>query len=239
MIGDWGAGTPSQRAVAQGICAALERDEDRIVVTTGDNFYDPDGTATPRNFTEPMRCLLRAKVQWRASWGNHDAQGRSTKQVLGASRWYRWRVRGAEFFMLDSNNVGDADQRSWLAERLAASRARAKVVVFHHPPYTVGSVHGPDERVQREWVPLFRRHRVTLVLSGHNHLYEHHIVAGLHYVVSGGGGNHLYRCDRSTPRLIRCEESHHFLLVTIREDAVTVRAVMPSGRVFDRFRISV
>lgn len=219
------------------MCELRSADRFRIVVTTGDNFYDPDGSATQANYYDPMACLLQAEIQWRASWGNHDVRGDATRQVLGAKRWYRWRFRGADFFMLDSNNTSDPEQKVWLEGQLAASSAAIKIAVFHHPPYTVGSQHDPDETVQREWVPLFRLYGVTLVLTGHNHIYEHHVVDGIHYVVTGGGGRSLYGCARTTPELKRCDEVHHFLLATVRGTSVTIRAIRANGTTLDRFQI--
>src|SRR5687768_6943631 len=62
VIGDWGAGTAAQRAVAERMCAVRRIRPFDVVVTTGDNFYGPDGTATSRNFRGPQRCLLDAGI---------------------------------------------------------------------------------------------------------------------------------------------------------------------------------
>lgn len=237
VIGDWGAGTSEQRSIAQRLCSVRARAGFDTVVTTGDNFYDPDGTATDQNFHEPSACLIRAGITWRASWGNHDARGSDTRDVLGARRWYRWRAGSVQFFMLDSNDPGDPDQLAWLSGSLRSSRAPVKIAVFHHPPFTVGSVHDDNEDVQRHWVPLFERHGVDLVLSGHNHLYEHQVVAGIDYVVSGGGGRALYGCEGTRPTLRRCTAVHHFLVVTVGPARITVEAMDASGARVDRFVI--
>ncbi|MGH2811249.1 MAG: metallophosphoesterase family protein [Actinomycetota bacterium] len=235
--GDWGAGTRAQHDVTSAMCAAREEFGFRVVVTTGDNFYRPDGEATPQNFFEPEQCLLSAGIEWRASWGNHDRRGTSTGRELGAEHTYRWKVDDVEFFVLDSNSASSGEQTIWLDEGLGSSKARVKIAVFHHPPYTVGSEHPPDRRVLRNWVPLFREHGVALVLTGHNHLYEHSVADGIHYVVSGGGGAELYRCADESSLLIRCTEAHHFLVVEVSQRRILVRAIAPTGEAIDRFAI--
>jgi len=233
--GDWGAGTEAQRRVTRQMCEQREAIPFDVVMTVGDNFYER-GTATRANYADPERCLYaRADHRWHATWGNHD-QAEDTRRVLGAEqRWYSWTGDGVEVFMLDSNRSGDAIQRAWLEDALASSTAPVKIAAFHHPPFTVGSVHDPSLKIQRDWVPLFRRHGVRMVFAGHNHLYEHLLIDGIDYVTTGGGGAGLYRCARTDPGLRRCVSAHHFLLVLVEGERIEVRAIDPRGNEIDRF----
>jgi hypothetical protein len=236
--GDWGAGTPAQRRVTRAMCALRATVPFTDVLTVGDNFYDPDGVATQRNFLTPEKCLIDAGIRWRAVWGNHDWNHSSTRAALGTpSHWYTWTKGGAQFFALDSNQTDDAAQRGWLESELRASTAKVKIVYFHHPPYTAGSVHPPDKGVRARWVPLFEQYGVTLVLNGHEHDYEHHIVNGIDYVVSGGGGALLYGCAHKVANMVQCIESFEFLAVIVRGTAVTVTAVDDGGHVIDSFAV--
>ncbi len=91
-----------------------------------------------------------------------------------------------------------------LEEDLAAhASAPWKVVTHHRPAYSASLNHGSDQTLQAEWAPIFDRHRVDLVLNGHDHLYErsHPLrggavgatpADGTIYVVSGGAGATLY-----------------------------------------------
>jgi hypothetical protein len=237
VMGDWGSGAQAQRDVAREMCALRRRANPPIdvIATTGDNFYDPDGTATPRNFDEPEGCLIDDPgLVWRAAWGNHDLAGRSTGSTLGATRHYgAWRFNGALVLTLDSNDV-DARQTAWLERRLRRARARVTIVLFHHPPFTAGSAHQGDARVLASWVPLFRHYDVTVVFSGHQHVYEHHVSDDVDYVVTGGGGAGLYACVRDPSTLRTCRSVYHFLLVTVDDARVTVEAITPTGDRLDR-----
>lgn len=210
----------------------------KVVVTTGDNFYDPDGVATPGNYGTPERCLRTASGhRWRATWGNHDIRGRSTSTTLGARRFYAWSAGGVRFIMLDSNKPSERRQRTFLIEQLRAARGHPVVVVFHHPPFTGGSDHTNDRAVQRYWVPSFERYGVDLVLNGHAHLYEHHVVKGVDYVVTGGGGRYLHRCARRLASSKSCRARFHFLTLTLDGKRLTLRAIGTDGRIFDRFTV--
>jgi acid phosphatase len=235
--GDWGAGTSAQSSVSRRMCRVRLTHPFTAVVTTGDNFYNPDGVATKKNYGEPERCLTaRPGHQWIPAWGNHDLAGNSTATVLRArGHWYRWALDGAEILVLDSNRWSDSTQRRWLARTLKQFNVPLTVVVFHHPPYSVGTVHDSHLGVRDSWVPLFQRHGVDLVLSGHNHLYERSQVRGIDYVVTGGGGAALYGCGDPTSWTRRCVSAHHFLVVEVTVSALRVRALSPSGSVLDRF----
>lgn len=237
--GDWGAGTSAQRAVNARICSQPGRVPFRDVLTVGDNFYSPDGVATTANFGSPERCLREQGLRYRATWGNHDVFGESTRTTLGARRWYRWTAPGIAFFMLDSTRIGSSTQRAWLAEQLRATREPVRIVAFHHPPFSVATAHEPDRAVRRSWVPLFEQYDVTLVLNGHQHVYEHLRVRGVDYVVTGGGGASLYGCGRVTAPAIRCRAAHHFLYVVVDGAQVRVRALgTRPGAVIDDFTIA-
>lgn len=234
--GDWGAGTTEQSAVTGRMCEIRKTTPFEVVVTTGDNFYRPDGTATQANYFAPEACLLEHPGhQWRATWGNHDSGRPSTGTVLGANeRTYTWSDGPAQFFMLDSNRAASQEQQAWLAEELSRSQAAVKIAVFHHPPFTVG-LHENNAEVRSRWVPLFEQHGVNLVLNGHNHGYEHSLVNGVHYVVTGGGGAQLYPCVDDQPWLLTCLSVNHFLIVEVEGEVVSISAVGVDGRNVDSF----
>jgi hypothetical protein len=109
-------------------------------------------------------------------------------------RYYTF-IRGdAQFFMLDSD-VNEPDgtsshktQGQWLRNAMLASTAKYKLVVLHHAPYSSGSSHGSEERMQ--WP--FKHWGATAVFAGHDHTYERLDVNGLPYIVNGIGGKSLY-----------------------------------------------
>ncbi len=126
---------------------------------------------------------------------------------------------------LDANDVSyeipanfgytDGKQTRWLDRTLGELRADKAVdfvvVFFHHCAYST-SKHASDGGVRAEWLPLFAKHQVDLVINGHNHVYERTDAIkngevgkpvpvgestdprrdGIVYVTAGGGGKTLY-----------------------------------------------
>lgn len=236
--GDWGAATAAQGAVTRRMCAEHARDPFAFLLTTGDNFYGPDGVATEANFFRPEACLMRAGLKWRAVWGNHDVRGDSTGSVLGARRYYTFAQGPLRVIVLDANEPTGAAQMRFLRTTLEGATEPAVVVAFHQPIFTAG-FHGPELTARRAWEPLFRRHKVDLVLQGHNHHYERITQGRVNYVTTGGGGQRLYPCVRPVEGLKRCVPAHHFLRITADRAAIRVTAVEPSGRTLAAFAMRV
>lgn len=90
---------------------------------------------------------------------------------IGDNQVYTLCYGPVQFFLLDSNREFPYlyTQRQWLEERLSQSTARWKVVVLHHPLY---SIKGYNNLIQR-WAfnDLIEKYGVDLVLQGHEHAY--------------------------------------------------------------------
>jgi len=102
----------------------------------------------------------------------------------------------------------DTLQFSWVKaqlEKLDRRRFPNVVIVVHQPPLSSGPHGGaliePATATLRSfYMPLFRQHHVRLILSGHDHLFEHWVEryrdsSGAHRldeIVTGGGGAPAY-----------------------------------------------
>jgi hypothetical protein len=64
----------------------------------------------------------------------------------------------------------------------------------HHPPFSAGPRHHNTKEMAR-LLPLFARAGVKLVLSGHEHNFQHSRVEGIDYIVTGAGGKFRRRDD--------------------------------------------
>ncbi|WP_373060630.1 metallophosphoesterase [Gemmatimonas sp.] len=109
----------------------------------------------------------------------------------------------------DSNIAEDSTQLAWVRgqlEGLDRKRYTHVIAFFHHPVYSSGPHGGsiierPTAAVRAHYMPLFRKHNVELLFTGHEHLYEHFVeryrdATGqprrIDHIVSGGGGAPLY-----------------------------------------------
>jgi hypothetical protein len=114
--------------------------------------------------------------------------------------------------------------------------------VFHQPAYSCGR-HKSSPEVQREWVGLFQRSGVDLVLNGHDHDYQRFApIGGVTYVVTGGGGAELYGvgdCPAGTPRpVVFNDDVHQFLYVSATASEMEGHAVSAAGGVLGSFELT-
>jgi Purple acid Phosphatase, N-terminal domain/Calcineurin-like phosphoesterase len=138
-----------------------------------------------------------ANRPWLPVPGNHGAQAADQEQALATylaryslpgngvpgfeGRWYQFRVGTAAFICLSGDDVqrgySAGAQTSWLEAVLAAARRNAAIdwVVIQLHQCACSSSGAGDEvdlGIRRQWLPLFDRYEVDLVLCGHNGGYE-------------------------------------------------------------------
>jgi hypothetical protein len=154
--------------------------------------------------------------------------------------YYKFTRGPADFFMLDSDNavVDEAareTQRDWLRAQIAASTARWKFGVWHHPPFSSGPVHG--NRLDLQWGEDFPG--LTAIITGHEHIYERlDIGHGVTQFITGLGGGSISGMNfPSVPQSrARYNASHGALRGIIGPQGVRIefRAVgTPNGSLID------
>ncbi len=92
--------------------------------------------------------------------------------MVGENQVYTLRLGDVQLFVLDSNREFFYlyTQRTWLQQQLASSTAQWKIVVLHHPLY---SIRGKNNNLIQRWMfdDLIREYGVALVLQAHEHAY--------------------------------------------------------------------
>ncbi|HEY7501040.1 MAG TPA: metallophosphoesterase [Vicinamibacterales bacterium] len=120
------------------------------------------------------------------------------------------------------------NHQSFIESAFAAGEGspRWRIPFCHHPPFSAGPRHHNTESLHR-LIPLFQRAGVRAVFSGHEHNFQHSVVDGIHYFVSGAAG----KSRSGTPdEFVEAQTQSwsakpHFLHVRIAEDAMHVRAI--------------
>ena len=240
-VGDFGVGGSTQRAFGEAVRRFRVRNGTDMLVTLGDNDYTENPEAFRANWEASFGWTLASGVRVAGVLGNHDVRVDGGRYQFGAlgmpGPYYRLRRQYVELFLLDSNRV-DRAQTAWLARALARSRAPWKVAVFHHPAFSCGAYRS-HPAVVKNWVPLFQRYRVRLVLSGHDHNYQRFAPRrGVRYVVHGGGGAAVYDpqvCPAGYPRRLRARKENGFLYLVARANRLDGWSVTTTGLRTDHF----
>jgi hypothetical protein len=245
-IGDSGRGDQPQYEVSAQMQAYRKVFSYDFVVMLGDNIYD---SWTPedyrRKFELPYKPLLAAGVTFHAAIGNHDDEAQPDYPLfnMGGQRYYTFtpkslvaRLAGTDvrFYMIDTERL-DRPQLEWIDREMGASRAEWKIPVFHRPIYTSGRYGFSARRLRGTLEPLFVKHGVHAVFSGHEHFYERTTPQqGITYFISGGGGS-LRRNDIRPTGITAAgfDQDYHFMLIEISGDELFYQAITRTGATVD------
>lgn len=237
IIGDSGTGDRPQYDVAAEMEAYRKLTDFNFVLMLGDNIYGGDHPDDfVRKFEQPYKPLLDSGVKFYASLGNHDnpSQARYTPFNMGGKRYYSFKKGNVTFFALDSTYMSP-EQLTWLEGQLKTSDTPWKVCFFHHPLYSDGKFHGPDLDLRSRLLPLFEKYGVNLVLSGHEHVYEHlKPQSGIYFFVLGNSGqlrvHNLRRSDQTESGL---DTDQGFMLMEVAGDTLNYQYVSRAGETID------
>ena len=164
-----------------------------LVVMMGDNIY---GSDRPQDFVKkfeaPYKALLDAGVKFYASLGNHDSREQRFYKIfnMDGKLYYSFKApkEDVRFFALESTYM-DPDQVNGSKTSCRRSNEKWKIVFFHHPLYSSGKTHGSQVKLREVLEPLFVQYNVSLVLNGHDHIYERiKPQNGIQYFVEGSSG---------------------------------------------------
>jgi hypothetical protein len=142
------------------------------------------------------------------------------------------------FFALDSTYL-DSAQLAWFDAELAASPADWKIVFLHHPIYTSGRYRASAFVNRSTLESIFLRRHVSVVFSGHEHIYQRTTLQnGIQYFISGGAGSLRPGDGTPAPFIARTYSAdYHFMLVEIEGDALNFQAISRTGATIDAGRL--
>lgn len=251
VIGDYGQAGPNEQSVAQ----FVKSQKPEFVVTTGDNNYVYGEQKTidvniGQYYAEYICPYFGAfgpgagVNRFFPALGNHDWYTRSLPyldyfQLPGNERYYDVVWGNVHLFVIDSDEhepdgiEANSKQAAWLRDRLAASKARWKIVTMHHPPYSSGS-HGSS--LELRWP--YEAWGASLVLAGHDHHYERVEVGKLPYIVNGLGGRSIYPIGEPIPgSAVRFAEAYGAQLIEATATSLVSRFFTVNGKLIDERKL--
>ena len=159
------------------------------------------------------------QIPWYPSLGNHDYRGSVEGEIEYSGRSTRWKLRSRYYtqteWVDDSTSMlvvhldtspfiqkywtessvyhmeGQDPKRQlrWLDSVLTVSRAEWTMVIGHHAIYFAEPGNGDSKEMIDQVLPILKRHRVPLYVSGHYHFLQHLRRDAMDFVVCGGGAD--------------------------------------------------
>lgn len=239
VLGDFGTGSRAQYQLAERMQTVHATFNYELVALVGDNIYGSDRPQDyERKFEIPYKPLLDAGVKFYGALGNHDSRAQRLYKPfnMGGKPYYTFSPKAdVRFFVLESTYPAP-EQIRWLEDELRRSGSKWKIAVFHHPLYSSGGRHGSSITLRKILEPLFVRYNVSVVLNGHDHVYERtRPQNGIVYFVVGSGGK-LRQGDLDTSTGITAkgyDRDLAFMAAEIDGDVMTFNAISRLGQTVD------
>lgn len=236
-IGDSGTGDRPQYDLAQQMTRVHTTFPFDLVIMLGDNIYGGQRPADyVRKFERPYAALLEAGVKFQASIGNHDRPEQVAYNLynMNGQRYYTFARKNVRFFALDSTRM-DRKQVEWIDAALRDAREEWKICYFHHPLYSNAARHGSSVDLRILLEPIFVKHGVNVVFSGHDHVYERvRPQKGIYYFVSGSAGQlrkgNLRQSDQTAASFDRDQS---FIVVEVAGTDMVFQAISRTGEIVD------
>ena len=213
------------------------------VFHTGDMVNDGNNTALWQEFDQITAPIFERLFP---ALGNHEKNSSNYYDnftLPNNERWYSIKTDYIYFIVLDSNIAFSegSEQMLWLASELARAKESDKfiAVVLHHPPYS-SSKHANDSntlKIQSDLVPVLERNGVSIVLSGHDHVYERLEKSGIAYIIAGASGAPLYEKTQSSEYEKFFVSKNNFVLLNASKSLIQMQAFDENGELVDSSEI--
>lgn len=240
IFGDFGTGEPPQYELAKQMATLHAKFPFEIAMLVGDNIY---GSERPQDFQTkfeiPYKPLLDAGVKFYASLGNHDSREQRMYKLFNMDEKYYYSVKAPKesvrFYALEST-YPEAEQIAWIEKELKGTTDDWKIPFMHHAMYSSARAHGSTGTLRAVLEPLFIRYNVSVVFSGHDHVYERIKPQGgiVYFVVGSAGKLRPGDLDPRSPLTAHgYDRDLTFFAGEIKDDTMTFQVIARSGAVVD------
>jgi 3',5'-cyclic AMP phosphodiesterase CpdA len=191
---------------------------------------------------------IPTKIALSKYWNPMFAFPKNGPEKLSETAYYI-DYQGARIVVLNSNERHVA-QGKWLDEVLSKNPMKWTIVTFHHPLYSTAL--GRDNPMLRvAWQEVFDKHKIDLVLQGHDHSYgrtglvlgentttglTRQTEAGTVYVVSVSGPK-MYAAQRRPVFRRTAEDTQLYQVIHIEGDQLRYAAHTATGKLYDAFML--
>lgn len=139
--------------------------------------------------------------------------------------------------MISLNSSYDsAKQAAWLEEILSNNSNKWTIAIFHHPVHSPVKGRDPDW-VRTGWQHIFDRHKVDLVLTGHEHTYARSRMLDSTVYICSVCGSKMYEVEKK-PWMARAAEGIQlFQVINIDGDKLSYESRTATGSLYDAFEL--
>jgi hypothetical protein len=201
------------------------------VMTPGNHEYGKDGKLSP---------------QWRPQFNLPQNGPNGLEEVCYQINYPNLKVVSLDAEQIDESEHFRQAQAQWLDSVLLNDPRKWTAITFHYPVYST-KPNRDNIKLRNAFKPVFDKHRVDIVLQGHDHGYGRGTVsneptgaqvrdekAGTVYVVSVSGPK-MYDVSDDPWMDRKAANTQLFQIITIEDNTLQYKAYTATGMLYDAF----
>jgi hypothetical protein len=190
----------------------------------------------------------RLAPQWRPQFNLPLNGPEDLKETCYAINYSDLKVISLDAEQIEHAHGNRKDQLAWLDSVLTHDPRKWTAITFHYPIFST-TASRDNETLRKHLKPLLDKHRVDIVLQGHDHAYGRGRVSnvptgttvsdrtsGTMYVVSISGPK-MYDLSASSWMERRARNTQLFQVISIEGDILSYEAFTATGALYDAFTL--
>lgn len=201
---------------------------------------------TPGNHEYGTGVIL--SPQWRPQFNLPTNGPKGLEETCYVSNYANLKVISLDAEQIDESPYYLEKQAQWLDSVLTNDPRKWTAITFHYPVFST-KPNRDNENLRGRFKPIFDKHKVDIVLQGHDHAYGRGMVSnvpsgvgvndkvsGTMYVVSVSGPK-MYDISNDPWMERKARNTQLFQLITIQENKLSYRSFTAAGELYDAFEL--
>ncbi len=201
------------------------------VMTPGNHEYGKDVVLSP---------------QWRPQFNLPLNGPKGLEETCYAVNYSNLKVISLDAEQIDESIVMLKKQERWLDSILTNDPRKWTAITFHYPVFST-KPNRDNENLRTHFKPIFDKHKVDIILQGHDHAYGRGMVSnvptgkntkdnlyGTVYVVSVSGPK-MYDLSNDPWMQRKARNTQLFQIISIQNDRLSYEAFTATGELYDAF----
>jgi len=199
---------------------------------------------TPGNHEYGTGVVL--SPQWRPQFNLPLNGPKGLEETCYVVNYSNLKVISLDAEQIDESPVYREKQEQWLDSVLTADPRKWTAITFHYPVFST-KPNRDNENLRNRFKPLFDKHKVDIILQGHDHAYGRGRISniptgtrvndessGTVYVVSVSGPK-MYDISNDPWMKRKARNTQLFQVITIEDNKLKYQAYTARGELYDAF----
>lgn len=191
---------------------------------------------------------VKLSPHWRPQFNLPTNGPRGLEETCYVVNYTQLKVISLDAEQIDESPYFLEKQAQWLDSVLTKDPRRWTAVTLHYPVFST-KPNRDNEKLRTRFKPIFDKHKVDIVLQGHDHAYGRGMVSnvasgaavkdktsGTMYVVSVSGPK-MYDVSNDPWMERKARNTQLFQILSIENDVLSYKSYTASGELYDAFEL--